>query len=430
MVRRFLTWIADSPAAFALLTVIALAERVGWTFAGHLASLDTELRNVAMHWARTGEIADAFRPGSGPTAHVGAVPPIIPGTIFRLFGVDSATSNIILAIISTLVIVATAYVLNRLFARLGTPAVARGIAVLVVCALPLHLEIEARSLRIYENGYAALSLALLLVAVVRLDTTARTTARDLIGLSALAAFIVALSPTTGFCAIATLGLLALRRLGWPQRIAALSILTVTLAVATLPWAVRNHDALGDFVTTRDNFGLEFALGTHVGAIAPVDPGAIYLARLAEIHPHQSEPAYRALKAAGGELPYARDLGRKTWAWVAHHPSDAAQIWLRHAGEFFFPPPWMWVHSAVPDMTMPARVIAVDVIALLALFGLAVALARRQWRFVYLLPPVVLLPLPYLLSQPLIRYRYVIAALLVFLAADCVSRVTGKATARA
>ncbi len=67
---------------------------------------------------------------------------------------------------------------------------------------------------------------------------------------------------------------------------------------------------------------------------------------------------------------------------------------------------------------------VDIIAVLALAGLAVALVRRQWIYLYLLPPVVLLPLPYILSQPLIRYRYVIASLLIFLAMDCLARLTG------
>jgi hypothetical protein len=37
------------------------------------------------------------------------------------------------------------------------------------------------------------------------------------------------------------------------------------------------------------------------------------------------------------------------------------------------------------------------------------------------PPVVLIALPYVLAQPLVRYRYVIASLLVFLAADALTR---------
>lgn len=422
-VRRFLTWIADRPVAFVPLVLIAIAERLGWALAGHLASLDTELRNVAMHWARTGEIADAFRPGSGPTAHVGALPIVIPGAVYRLFGIDTPASNIMLTIFSALAIVATAFVLNRLFARLGVSSVARGAAVLTVCAIPLHIEIEARSLRVYENGYAALVVALLLLAIVRLESRPVRTV-DLIGLSALAAFIVALSPTAGFCGIAVLGIFALRRLDRPRRARAAAMLGIILGVTILPWALRNEAVVGAPVVTRDNFGLEFAIGTHPAAVAPADPAATYLHRLAEIHPHGSDPAYRALEAAGGEVAYARRLGEATWAWVAAHPVDASTIWARHAYEFFLPPAWMWLHSGAPDVTTPFRIVAVDIIALLALAGLVIALARRNWMYLYLLPPVVLLPLPYLLSQPLIRYRYVIASLLIFLAADCVSRLTG------
>jgi hypothetical protein len=247
----------------------------------------------------------------------------------------------------------------------------------------------------------------------------------MLGLSAFTALILALSPTVGFCAIALLGLLAQRRLAWSGRIGAGAMLAVVLVGTSLPWALRNQAVLGEMVWTRSNFGLEFALGMNPAAVDPVDPAATYLARLAEIHPHGSEAPYRAMRAAGGELPYAHRLGDETWYWVAAHPAQAATIWLRHLREFFFPPPWLWHHTALPDATMPVRIVAVDVIAVLALVGLFGALARRQWLFLYLIPPVLLLPLPYLLTQPLVRYRYVIASLLIFLAADALARLTGR-----
>jgi hypothetical protein len=423
--KRLLSWVADRPIAALPLFLIAAAERVAWTLDGHLAMLDTELRNAAISWAHTGWIADAFRAGSGPTAHVGALPPVIPGLVFRLFGVDSPATSLTLTMLSALVVVATALVLSRAFARLGTPAALRGAAVVLISVLPLHYELESRSLRIYENGYAALALALLLLAVVRLDQRGMVTVRDVVGLSAFTAFIVALSPTVGFCAIAMLGVLALRRLNWSGRFGAVAILAVILTLTSLPWALRNQAVLGEMVWTRGNFGLEFAVGTHAAAVTPADPGATYLARLAQVHPHGSDAPYRAMQAAGGELPYARNLGRETWAWVAAHPLDAVTIWARHWREFFFPPPFMWLHTAPPDAATPARLIAVDVIAALALVGLFGALARRQWMFLYLMPPVLLLPLPYLLTQPLVRYRYAIASLLIFLAADCLARLTGR-----
>lgn len=424
-VQRLLSWIADGRTAAAPLFVLAAMERVAWTLDGHLAMLDTELRNAAISWARTGWIADAFRPGSGPTAHVGALPPVIPGLVFRLFGVDSPTTAIVLTVFSALVVVATSLVLSRAFAKLGTPAPVRGAAVVLICLLPLHYELESRSLRIYENGDAALALALLLLAVVRLDRRKTVGVADSIGLSALTAFIVALSPSLSICAVAMLGILAWRRLEWSSRARAAATLAALLILTSLPWALRNETELGEMVWTRGNFGLEFALGTHPGAVAPVDPGAAYLTRLSQIHPHGNEVAYRAMQAAGGELPYSRRLGAETGHWVLAHPGASLTIWLRHWREFFFPPPWMWFHTAPPDATMPIRLVVVDLIAALALVGLFAALSRRQWLFLYLIPPVLLLPLPYLLTQPLVRYRYVIASLLIFLAADALARLTGR-----
>ena len=93
MVAALLRWVADQPVAALPLFVLAATERLAWVLAGNTATLDTELRNTAMTWARTGWIADAFRAVSGPTAHVGALPPVIPGTVFRVFGIDTLAST-------------------------------------------------------------------------------------------------------------------------------------------------------------------------------------------------------------------------------------------------------------------------------------------------------------------------------------------------
>lgn len=423
--RGLLIWLAEKPMAAVPLLVGAVIERVWWSLAGHMEIRDTELNNVAASWARTGALADAFQAGSGPTAHVGALPPMVPGLVFRLLGVNTPASAMSLTIISACVIVATAIVLNRLFARLGTPAVYRGLAMGVICLLPLHLELESRSLRVYENGTAALLLAVLLLSMVRLDAGKIISTGLLLGLSLFAALIMAMSPPVGITAITILAILALRRLNWAGRFGAGALLAVILAATSLPWALRNKAVLGETIWTRGNFGLEFAIGTHPKAVAPVDPAATYLARLAELHPHQSPPAYRAMQAAGGELPYARRLGAETWAWVFNNPVQAATIWLRHLREFFFPPLWLWAHTGTPGVGMVIRMIVVDMTAALGIAGMVMAMIRRRWQFLYLLPPIVLIPLPYILAQPLVRYRYVLASLLIFLAADCLGRLTKR-----
>jgi hypothetical protein len=339
----------------------------------------------------------------------------------RIFGVDTPATTFALTTVSALIVVATALVLNHAFRRLGTPALARGGAILLICLAPLHVEIESRSLRVYENGTAALLLGLMLLSVVRLDQREAIGVRDLFGLSALAALMIALSPALAICVLAMLGALALRRLNWADRAKAVALLGMAIFLTALPWALRNREVMGETVWTRSNFGLEFAIGTHAAAVDPANPAEVYLARLAQVHPHDSETGYRAFQAAGGELAYSRKLGDETWRWVAAHPVQAMQIWLRHLGEFYFPTLWMWLHSGLPDATTPFRWIIVNVIAAIALYGLGRALVRRQWVFLYLVPPVVLIALPYVFAQPLVRYRYVIASLLMFLAADALAR---------
>ena len=202
----------------------------------------------------------------------------------------------------------------------------------------------------------------MLLSVVRLDQREAIGVRDLFGLSALAALMIALSPALAICVLVMLGALALRRLNWPDRAKAVALLGMAIFLTTLPWALRNREVMGETVWTRSNFGLKFAIGTHVAAVDPANPATVYLARLAQVHPHDSETGYRAFQAAGGELAYSRKLG-ETWRWVAAHPVQAMQIWLRH-----LPPLWMWLHSGLPDATTPFRWIIVNIIAAIALCG--------------------------------------------------------------
>jgi hypothetical protein len=233
---------------------------------GNLAFRDTELKKAAVNWATTGAIADAYEPGSGPTAHVGALPPVIAGMVFRLVGSGDAAS-ILLTIVSASVVVATALVLNRLFARLGTPACARGAALAFVCVVPVFMELEARSLRVYETAtprcrsrrcflprFGSIRVGLFDYAICSASRLLRPFSwgyRQLRGSQA--------SPYSEFsrCAGSTDG----ARSG--LRSACVGACRLRSA-----WALRNQAVMGETVWTRGNFGLEFAVGTHDGAVSP------------------------------------------------------------------------------------------------------------------------------------------------------------------
>ena len=63
------------------------------------------------------------------------------------------------------------------------------------------------------------------------------------------------------------------------------------------------------------------------------------------------------------------------------------------------------------------------IAFVGFIGLGVRLARGDWRYIFVGAPLLLLMLPYVLAQPILRDRYPVGGLLVFLAADLALRMT-------
>ena len=190
-------------------------------------------------------------------------------------------------------------------------------------------------------------------------------------------------------------------------------------VISLPWALRNEAVFGERVWTRSSFGISFAVGYHDGAISPSDPGKLYPDRLKEVDPFLSPETLAKMRAAGGELGWDRLLIARTEQWIREHPVGALKITARHFWEFYFPPRWIWL----PDIGIIAvfEQAIMWIIAAIGFVGLGARIAGRDWRYIYVAAALLLPMLPYALVQPVVRYRYPIDALLVFLAADMLWR---------
>jgi hypothetical protein len=61
--------------------------------------------------------------------------------------------------------------------------------------------------------------------------------------------------------------------------------------------------------------------------------------------------------------------------------------------------------------------------------LGAQLAGRNWRYLYVAAALFLPMLPYILGEPVLRYRYPIGGVLVFLTADMVWRTMQAASKR-
>ena len=378
-----------------------------------LAPLDLgEASAAAGALARTGTLADAFAPGSGPTAHLMPATVTIAAAVQNVFG----DSGALLLSLWTLALLALIWLLARaLFAEAGwrPQALIGGLALL--CLLPGHIVQEAADFRAWEGGLATLLALANLWLIVTLDRRETLHLQPLLLGAALSAFTFFVSPTTGLAIDACWAWLVLRRLPLRQALGFAGIAAAALVVVLAPWALRNAQMMGSPILLRDNFGLEIAMANYPAALDPADPRAETIARARAIHPYQNPQVLARLRAAGGEVAYSKAMGRETWAWAAAHPLDFARLALRHYRQFYLPDRWQGALTnwgAFPTL----RIEMIRLVAAFGLLGLAIGLFRRRRFYGLFAIYIALAGLPYALVMPIPRYAYVIWPLLAFLAA--------------
>jgi hypothetical protein len=408
--------------------IIGAALRFAWLFHGGFRVPLSEAFYEAAAFAARGELADAYGPGTGLTAHLSPGMPLLVGTIYHWLGVGAPQAEFVLACLSLAFIYVSFLALGAAFERLGTAPIARIGAIALLALLPLNLYYEMNDFRRWEGSIATAGIALSLASALELDAAERRPSwLDLSVLAAGGALLSLFSLPAALACFGILGLLALRKHGWTGFVGAAAISAALFVAISYPWALRNEAVLGGKVWTRSSFGFNFALGYHDKAISPSDERKVFFDRLYEVSPFLSPPALASLKAAGGEIGYNRLSIARTEEWIGQHPAGALKIAARHVQEFYFPSRWMFYGSG-PRVAVFKQAV-MWTIAFVGFVSLGVRLARGDWRYVYVGAPLLLLMLPYVLGQPVLRYRYPVEGLLVFLAADMTWRTTKSALKR-
>ncbi|MBA2934020.1 hypothetical protein HZF05_07895 [Sphingomonas sp. CGMCC 1.13654] len=419
--RRLASWPLAARIVLLLALAIGLAERIGWAMARRTMWATGEATNVAMALAHGRGFSDAFWAGQGPTAHLLPIAPAIAGLVYRLFGDLTPLSETILCAWSIGLTFGNYALVYAIARRLGTPRSAALGALCVLLVAPIYTTNEAFEWRVWEGGLGLLCANLLLWMVVRAETGAPPRRLGL-WLALLPALTFFINPPLGLCAYAGWALYLWRNRRTPAAIAKAAAATVlVLALMIGPWTLRNWRAMGAFIPLRDNLGMELAVANHPAAVTSTDRDKTFLARLTAIQPYIHPPAQRALVAAGGEVAYAKLLGAQTRAWIAAHPGDFLTLCRRHLGQMVFPGTWMFMTSHGKNLPIVRSILA-RAVAVLGLLGLIVALARRHWRFLYVLPFVAVPILVYVPFQPVIRYCWLVYPIEAMLAASLIGRL--------
>ncbi|QYE36110.1 hypothetical protein KZX46_09335 [Polymorphobacter sp. PAMC 29334] len=410
-------WVRSREALIVIGLILAgIALRMWWI---SLIPRTSETWHVAVSLATTGHFADTFRPGSGPTAHVAPVMPLLIAGVYRIFGISTPAAEWVLSLISAGLIgvsIGFAYLLMRALGMSLRPRIA---AVALVSLLPIQFSMEMRELKVWEAPLAVAGITGLLALVVRLDSRGIGGAAGLVPALGIAAFLMLLSPPAGLAGFVVIAILVIRRIAFKQWPAVVALTLLVTACFIAPWALHNRAALGRPILTRSDPGLELAVGLNDTMLHATDERAAMTARLRDIHPITPK-GYDAMQAAGGEVAYNAVLGKQTMAWITGHPEGTAILLARHVREYFLPPEWFFnPFGTVNSRSAALRGAYLAVAVWLALCGLPMQIARNR-RYIYLLAALAVLVLPYLLVQPILRYRYLIYTLSGFLAVDVVA----------
>jgi hypothetical protein len=397
----------------------ALARLVWIVRRGEFDPMPVESQQVAAALVREGRFADPFLAETGATAHVGPATVWPTAIAYRLFGVETPLAEVALQVVAVLLSMVCVLLAARLMRAAGAGAVACLGAAALACFVPLQISIEIVEMRVWEGMLAACLLLFALGLIIEADK-AIPSGKRLAAIGAVVALCLFVNQAAGLGAGGAFALLLVRRVPPRRWVAPVLGFVVALTLTAGPWAMRNAQELGRPIPFRDNLGLELALANNDYMARTDDRHRTVMEMLDRIHP--MKPAgLAALRRSGGEVAYYDQLKEQVIGWIGTHPADFARLSLVRASDIFFPPAWYWTFWGEGAKAVGPRQALTWAISALALLSLA-TLAWRRRSHAYVAVALPLAMLPYVLVQPVFRYRYLIATLLVFVACDGLMRL--------
>ncbi len=335
-------------------------------------------------------LSSPFGGATGPSAFLAPGYPLLVALVYRLFGVCSLGSAVVLAAVQVIFGVMTVLIVMLVARHLfgGRIAPLAG----TLCAMsPTMIWLPAL---FWETSLSTL----LLVAALRLALLCadRPKPMNWITLGAYCGLALLVNPAllltfAGMYIWAALS--AQVRLGRALWLAPLACLLVYSA-----WPIRNAVVLRAFVPLRSNLGYELWQGNRPGSRGFFTH---------ELYLNEDREEYRRY-AAIGELPYMREKSAIAAAAIEADPRRFARLSFVRAGAFW---------TALGGHNISWIVICeITVASVVGVAALVLLIARRKPGAALLLIPFALFPLPYYVTHPDFRFRLLLQPVALILVA--------------
>lgn len=413
MSGRFGRWWEGARTSFAWIVVIAFALRLGLILIGHTYrfkeydhgfSFGWEMGRIGRAIANGRGFADPFDGQTGPTAWECPLYPYLIAGVFRLAGVYTHASAIILlainSVFSALTCIPIFLIARRCFSE--------KVAVWTAWTWALLPSVMYWSTRwVWETSFAALLLALIFWLTLKLE--------DLEGARPWIAFgllwgVAALTNVSLLSFLPVSGLWA-----WYQRwkkgsrsVVGIALASLFFAATIAPWLVRNYETFGKPIFIRSNFGAELRLGNGPGA----DGTWMWW-----VHPSQNIVEFRRYQQLG-ELRYVATRKREALDFIRADCGRFAWISVKRFIYYWAGLP----RSSEIAALAPLKNSVFLASSILAFWGLGRALRKHRpgaWLFFWL---ILIYPLIYYFVFPHPRYRHPIEPELGILIVYVISEV--------
>jgi hypothetical protein len=341
-------------------------------------------------------LSSPFGVPTGPTAFFSPVYSILVACVFRIFGIESLASAIVLIFAQILVNLVTLWLILRLCRQLFDARSANLAGFFWACSPPL-LWVPAF---LWETSLSISFMAGLLVLALR--CTRRPTLLVWIGFGAFCGLTALTNPALlpSFIAVYAWSIYRTRRINLFAPVFGLLVFVVVLS----PWPIRNARLFHTFVPTRTSMGYELWQGNRPGSNGFFEDS---------LFPTFSAPELADYKSRG-EIAYASHKSELTREYIEAHPREFLQVTMRRVVRF-----WAGTGNRGGSPFFPLHALTTT---LLGFIGLGLLFRRRRLALAFLfLLPLALFPLPYYITHADFRFRIVIDPLITPLAAFAVSQ---------
>lgn len=400
-------------SSVAFIVAVALVVRIGFVCFYFTSAAQQNAANNLPFGYEAGAVAAAIAQGrgfssplktitTGPTAWFTPIYPYLLASVFKVFGVYSYISSVVIRCIDNIFSACTCWPIYTIGAKAFSKRIG-AVAAWIWVFSPASLFFS--TVWVWDTALSALVLALIVAAALELRGSERL--RSWIGFGAFCALasmvnpaVIAILPPLAFCALWPLR----RRFAVVGRLALAGSLIFVAGIT--PWTIRNFVVFQKFVPFRSNFGLELWLGNN-----PLVP-QIWTPNL-----HPNEDTLEAAKYAQmTEIPYMKEKQREAVQFIRTHPVDTLDRTLHRFSNF-------WVAGDEPSLELWRRlpvganltVAANCVLPALSLLGVLFAYRKHNEAALPLASVVLFFPLIFYITHSSSRYRHPIDPVMLVVA---------------